>query len=260
MSEPSLGCQDREEREERPSDCSALVCTGRSLVCSPLTDSAHCIPATFLLTRKSPLVLSLWPHSTQFNKLGFYCVDITSILVLDFIIFYPNVRHRKRIKMLFVRRAEERSLSLQRIFLKLDLNLNITFVLFHSAATQTKLVFHFCVSFANLNMTQLKLQASINNYLIPAHLCKLRQSEELRPNAYFTKSTLLIRRTESTTLWHCVAAATTPLLELGCCCWFTWMHFANYSILVHPGNTAAAAVPFTFGAWQPRLFWRCRDA
>ena len=146
MSEPSLGCQDREEREERPSDCSALVCTGCSLVCSPLTDSPHCIPATFLLTRKSPLVLSLWPHSTQFNKLGFYCVDITSILVLDFIIFYPNVRHRKRIKMLFVRPAEERSLSLQRIFLKLDLNLNITFVLFHSAATQTKLVFHFCVS------------------------------------------------------------------------------------------------------------------
>ena len=154
---------------------------------------------------------------------------------------------------------EERSLSLQRIFLKLDLNLNITFVLFHSAATQTKLVFHFCVSFANLNMTQLKLQASINNYSIPAHLCKLRRSQELRPNAYFTKSTLLIRRTESTTLWHCVAAATTPLSELGCCCWFTWMHFANYSILVRPGNTAAA-VPFTFGAWQPRLFWRCRDA
>ena len=66
--------------------------------------------------------------------------------------------------MLFVRRAEERSLSLQRIFLKLDLNLNITFVLFHSAATQTKLVFHFCVSFANLNMTQLKLQLIITRF------------------------------------------------------------------------------------------------
>ena len=155
---------------------------------------------------------------------------------------------------------KERSLSLQRIFLKLDLNLNITFVLFHSAATQTKLVFHFCVSFANLNMTQLKLQASINNYLIPAHLCKLRQSEELRPNAYFTKSTLLIRRTESTTRWHCVAQRQ-PLH------FRTWLlllvHLDAFCKLFHSRPTRqhdCCSPPLSFGAWQHRLFWRCSDA
>ena len=90
----------------------------------------------------------------------------------DFITFYPNVLHRKIVENVICTPKERSPLSLQRIFLKLDLNLNITFVLFHSAATQTKLVFHFCVNFANLNMTQLKLQAGINNYSIPAHLCK----------------------------------------------------------------------------------------
>lgn len=73
------------ERRERRGHPTAQLWSARAAHWSAvLTGSAHCIPATFLLTRKSPLVLSLWPHSTQFNKLGFYCVDITSIFSFRF--------------------------------------------------------------------------------------------------------------------------------------------------------------------------------
>ena len=63
------------------------------------------------------------------------------------------------------------------------------------------------------------------------------------------------------TRWHCEAqSGNHSTLELGCCCWFTWMHFANYSILVRPGNTTAAVL-FSFGAClATQTLWRCRDA
>ena len=56
-----------ERGEERPSDCSALVCTGCSLVCSPLTGSAQCSvhPGDIFINSEIPAgFVSLAPQHT----------------------------------------------------------------------------------------------------------------------------------------------------------------------------------------------------
>ena len=155
MTVVSFGCQDRTVREKGPRrTCTARGCTVTFSDLVFPTGSAQCSvhPGDILLTL-NPCWLLVCLSGPNIKQIRFL---LRKISIVNFVLqieivhnIWSCVQARKNV----VFTLKVGSLSLQRIFIKLDLNLNIIFVLFHSSVTQTKLVFHFCVSFANLNDT-----------------------------------------------------------------------------------------------------------